>query len=77
MQRHAGALQQRAAGEAPLHEAAQVCLLMHVAAAQARTLLKERQRVRRAAHWGRVDVHSTAHTAHQDVTTVPQANTRL
>ena len=30
-------LQQRAAGEAALHEAAHVCLLMHVGAAQART----------------------------------------
>ncbi len=30
-------LQQRAAGEAPLHEPPHVCLLMHVGAAQART----------------------------------------
>jgi hypothetical protein len=40
-----GVLQQRAAGEAALHEPPHVCLLMHVGAAQARTLLKERQRV--------------------------------
>ena len=32
-----GVLQQRAAGEAPLHEPPHVCLLMHLAAAQART----------------------------------------
>ncbi len=32
-----GVLQQRAAGEAPLHEPPHVCLLMHVDAAQART----------------------------------------
>jgi hypothetical protein len=32
-----GVLQQRAAGEAPLHEPPHVCLLMHVGAAQART----------------------------------------
>ena len=42
-------LQQRAAGEAPLHEPAHVCLLMHVGAAQARTRLQERQRVSPAA----------------------------
>jgi hypothetical protein len=44
-----GVLQQRAAGEAALHEPPHVCLLMHVGAAQARTLLKERQRVSPAA----------------------------
>jgi hypothetical protein len=49
-----GVLQQRAAGEAPLHEAPHVCVLMHVGAAQASTRLKERQRVRPAAHWGRI-----------------------
>ena len=38
-------LQQRAAGEAPLHEPAHVCLLMHVGAGQARSRLQERQRV--------------------------------
>ncbi len=39
-----GVLQQRPAGQAPLDEAAHVCLLMHVAAAQAPTLgLQERQ----------------------------------
>ncbi len=32
-----GVLQQRAAGEAPLHEPPHVCLLMHVGAAQAHT----------------------------------------
>ena len=42
-------LQQRAAGEAPLHEPSHVCLLMHVGAAQARSRLQERQRVRPAA----------------------------
>jgi hypothetical protein len=40
-----GVLQQRAAGEAALHEPPHVCLLMHVGAAQARTRLQERQRV--------------------------------
>jgi hypothetical protein len=40
-----GVLQQRAAGEALLHEPPHVCLLMHVGAAQARTHLQERQRV--------------------------------
>jgi hypothetical protein len=45
-----GVLQHRAAGEAPLHEAAHVCLLTHVGAAQARTRLQEeRQRVSTAA----------------------------
>ncbi len=43
------------AGDAPLQERPHVCLLMHVGAAQARTRLKERQRVHRAAHWGRFD----------------------
>jgi hypothetical protein len=38
-------LQQRAAGEAPLHDPPDVCVLMHVGAAQARTRLQERQRV--------------------------------
>ncbi len=43
-------LQQRAAGEAPLEEAAaRVCVLMHVGAAQARTRLLERQRASTAA----------------------------
>ncbi len=32
-----GVLQQRAAGEAPLHEPPHVCLLIHVGATQART----------------------------------------
>jgi hypothetical protein len=37
-----GVLQQRAAGEAPLEEAAaHVCVLMHVGAAQARTPLRQ------------------------------------
>jgi hypothetical protein len=40
-----GVLQQRAAGEAPLHEPPHACLLMHVGAVQARTRLQERQRV--------------------------------
>jgi hypothetical protein len=45
-----GVLQKRAAGEAPLEEAAaHVCVLMHVGAAQARTRLLERQRVPTAA----------------------------
>jgi hypothetical protein len=35
-------LQQRAAGEAPLHEPPHVCLLMHVGAAQANTWLCHR-----------------------------------
>ena len=38
-------LQQRAAGEVPLHEPRHVCLLMHVGAAQARTRLQERLNV--------------------------------
>jgi hypothetical protein len=41
---HAG-LQQRPAGQAPLHEPPPVCVLMHVGAAQARTRLQERLRV--------------------------------
>ncbi len=49
-----GVLQQRAAGEAPLHEPPHVSLLILLAPAQARTRLKERQRVRRAAQWGRI-----------------------
>ena len=44
-----GVLQQRAAGEAPLHHPPHVCVLMHVGAAQARTRLQERQRVSPAA----------------------------
>jgi hypothetical protein len=44
-----GVLQQRAAGEAPLHEPPHVSLLMHLAPAQAHTRLQERQRVRTAA----------------------------
>jgi hypothetical protein len=36
-------LQQRAAGEAALHEPPHVCLLMHVGTAQARTRLQELQ----------------------------------
>ena len=60
-----GVLQQRAAGEAPLHEPPRVCLLMHVGAAQARTLLQIGPRVRRAAHRVRIE-------RAQDVTTVPQ-----
>ena len=63
-------LQQRAAGEASLHEPLHVSLLILLAPAQARTRLKERQRVRRAAHWGRLDPA-------QDVTTVPQVRCRV
>ncbi len=37
-----GVMQQRPAGDAPLHEPPHVCLLMHVGAAQARTRLQER-----------------------------------
>ena len=58
-------LQQRAAGEAPLHEPPHVSLLMHVGAAQARTLLKIGPRVSPAANWGRIEPA-------QDVTTVTQ-----
>ncbi len=64
-------LQQRAAGEPPLHEPPHVSLLIHLAAAQARTLLQERRRVRGpAAHWGRI-----SETA-QDVTNVQQVKCR-
>ncbi len=41
-----GVLQQRAAGEAPLHEPSHVCVLMHVGAAQARTRLRQERPVR-------------------------------
>jgi hypothetical protein len=41
-----GVLQQRAAGEAPLREAAHVCVLMHVGAAQARTPMRQERPVR-------------------------------
>ncbi len=41
-----GVLQQRAAGEAPLHEPPHVCLLMHVGAAQARTRRRQERPVR-------------------------------
>ena len=64
-----GVLQQRAAGEAPLHEPPHVSLLILLAPAQARTRLQERQRVCRAAHWGRIDPE-------QDVTTVTQVRCR-
>ena len=40
-----GVLQQRAAGEAPLHEPPHVSLLILLAAAQANTRVQERQRV--------------------------------
>jgi hypothetical protein len=40
-----GALQQRAAGAAPLGEAVGVCVLMHVGVGQANTRLQEQQRV--------------------------------
>ncbi len=43
---------------------------MHVGAAQARTRLQERQRVRQAAHWGRIDQA-------QHVSTVPQVKCRV
>jgi hypothetical protein len=65
-----GVLQQRAAGEALLHEPSHVCLLMHVGATQANTRLQERQRVHRAAHWGRIE------TA-QHVSTVTQVRCRV
>ena len=64
-----GVLQQRAAGEAPLHEPPHVCVLMHVGAAQARTRVQERHGVRTATHWGRIDPE-------QDVTTVAQVRCR-
>ncbi len=38
-------LQQRAAGEAPLHELPHVCLLMHVGAAQAHTRRRQQRAV--------------------------------
>jgi hypothetical protein len=41
-----GVLQQRAAGEAALHEPPHVCLLMHVGAAQARTRGRQERPVR-------------------------------
>jgi hypothetical protein len=41
-----GVLQQRAAREAPLHDPAHVCVLMHVGAAQARTWGRQEQPVR-------------------------------
>jgi hypothetical protein len=41
-----GVLQQRAAGEAVLHEAPHVCVLMHVGAAQARTRGRQERPVR-------------------------------
>jgi hypothetical protein len=41
-----GVLQQRAAGEAPLHEPSHVCVLMHVGAAQARTRGRQERAVR-------------------------------
>jgi hypothetical protein len=44
-----GVLQQRAAGEAPLHEPPHVCLLILLAPAQANTRLKERHGVTTAA----------------------------
>jgi hypothetical protein len=44
-----GVLQQRPAGQAPLHKPSHVCPLMHVGVAQARTRLQERQRVSPAA----------------------------
>jgi hypothetical protein len=40
-----GVLQQRAAGEAPLHELPHVSLLIHLVAAQAGPRLQDRQRV--------------------------------
>jgi hypothetical protein len=43
-----GVLQQRAAGEAPLHEPPHVCLLILLAPAQAHTRVQERQSVRTA-----------------------------
>jgi hypothetical protein len=64
-----GVLQQRAAGEAPLHEPPHVSLLILLAPAQANTRFKDRQIVRRAANWGRIDPA-------QDVTTVPQVRCR-
>ena len=63
-------LQQRAAGEAPLHGPPHVCLLMHVGAAQARTRLQERQRVCPAAHRGLFNPV-------QDVSAVPPVRHRV
>ena len=41
-----GVLQERAAGEAALHEPPHVCLLMHVGAAQARTPTRQERPMR-------------------------------
>jgi hypothetical protein len=65
-----GVLQQRAAGEAAPHEPPHACLLMHVGSVQARTRLQERQRVHRAAHWGRFDQK-------EHVSTVTQVRCRV
>jgi hypothetical protein len=65
-----GVLQQRPAGEAPLHDPPHVCLLILLCAAQARTPLQIGQIVRRAAHWGRI-------CANPDVTTVAQVKCRV
>jgi hypothetical protein len=43
-----GVLQQRAAGEAPLHEPPHASLLIHLSAAQVNTHLQVQQRVRTA-----------------------------
>ena len=64
-------LQERGAGEAPLHELPHVCLLIHVGAAQTRARLQERESVRPAAHWGRF------HPVEQNVSTVPQVKCRV
>ncbi len=64
-----GVLQQRAAGEAPLHEPPHVSLLILLAPAQANTRLQERPRVSRAANWARIDPA-------QDVSTVLQVKCR-
>jgi hypothetical protein len=66
-----GVLQQRPAGEAPLHDPPHVCLLIHLAAAQGNTRGKERQRVLRAAHWGRCP------ETEEHVTTVTQVKCRV
>ena len=69
--REHGVLQQRAAGEAPLHEPPHVCLLMHIGvAAQARTPLQIGPRVRPAALWGRLNPA-------QHVSTVSQVKCRV
>jgi hypothetical protein len=52
-----GVLQQRAAREAPLHEAPHVCVLMHVGAAQARTRRSEAVRPRVLAAEQVRDIH--------------------